>query len=101
MQLKQFAPATGATEQADPAAGALVFILRYGYTLATVTPYCQAFVDAIKATFANGASDYRRDSRMWLFDEDDEPKVMQLIKTHFPTAIVKHFVSTDELISAV
>ena len=101
MQLKQFAPATGATGQESPAAGALILVCRFGYTLATVTPFSQAFVDAIKATFANGASDYRRDSRMWLFDEDDEPKVMQLIKTHFPTAIVKHFVSTDELMSAV
>ena len=78
----------------------MIFIFHYGYTIGTVTPFCQAFVDAVKATFSNGASDYRRDSRVWLFDCADEPKVLQLIAEHFPTATVKHFVSTDELVSA-
>lgn len=78
----------------------MIFIFHYGYTIGTVTPFCQAFVDAVKATFSNGASDYRRDSRVWLFDEQDEAKVMQLINAHFPAATVKHFVSTDELVSA-
>lgn len=78
----------------------MIFIFHYGYTIGTVTPYSQPFVDAVKATFKNGASDYRRDSRVWLFDEADEPKVMQLIGAHFPQATVKHFISTDELVPA-
>lgn len=78
----------------------MIFIFHFDYSIGTVTPYCQAFVDAVKATFSNGASDYRRDSRVWLFDCADESKVLQLIAEHFPTATVKHFVSTDELVSA-
>jgi hypothetical protein len=78
----------------------VIFIFHFDYSIGTVTPFCQAFVDAVKATFRNGASDYRRDSRVWLFDEADEPKVMQLIGAHFPQATIKHFISTDELVPA-
>ena len=78
----------------------MIFILHFDYSIGTVTPFNQAFVDAVKATFQSGASDYRRDSRVWLFDEQDESKVLQLIAEHFPAATVKHFVSTDELVSA-
>ena len=77
----------------------MIFILHYQYTIGTVTPFSKAFVNAIKATFKNGASDYRRDSRIWLFDQADELKVLQLIKTHFPTATVKHFLDMDELVA--
>jgi hypothetical protein len=77
----------------------MIFVFRYQYTIGVVSPFCQAFVDGIKATFKNGASDYRRDSRVWLFDEADEAKVLELVRAHFPQATVKHFISTDELIA--
>jgi|GEM_PF-5589114 len=76
----------------------MIFILHYGYTIGTVTPFSQAFVDAIKATFQNGASDYRRDCRVWLFDKMDESKVMQLLAEHFPSSPVKHFVDMAEVV---
>ena len=77
-----------------------IFVLHYQYTLATITPFNQSFVDAIKATFQNGASDYRRDSRVWLFDVMDEPKVMQLLAEHFPGSPIRHFIDMAELVSA-
>jgi len=77
----------------------VIFIFHYGYTIGTVTPFSQAFVDAVKATFQNGASDYRRDARVWLFDEADEAKVLDLVAAHFPQATVLHFVSTDQLVA--
>ena len=78
----------------------MIFIFHYGYTIGTVTPFCQAFVDAVKATFSNGASDYRRDSRVWLFDVMDEPKVMQLLAEHFPGSPIRQFIDMAELVSA-
>ena len=77
----------------------MIFVFHYGYTIGTVTPFNQAFVDAIKSAFQNGASDYRRDSRVWLFDEQDEAKVLELIGAHFPQATIKHFVDMTELIA--
>ncbi len=76
-----------------------IFVLHYQYTIGTVTPFNQAFVDAIKATFQNGASDYRRDCRVWLFDVMDETKVMQLIAEHFPNSPIRHFIDMAELVS--
>ena len=77
-----------------------IFVLRYQYTIGTVTPFNQAFVDAIKATFQNGASDYRRDCRVWLFDVMDETKVMQLLAEHFPYSPIRQFIDMAELVSA-
>jgi hypothetical protein len=76
----------------------MIFILHFGYSLATVTPYNQCFVNAIKVNFENGFSDYRRDSRVWLFDEQHEGKVLKLVAEHFPDAIIKHFVDRAELV---
>ncbi len=76
----------------------MIFILHYQYTIGTVTPFNQPFVDAIKATFRNGASDYRRDSRVWLFDKTHEATVLALVAQHFPEAFVKHFIDKDEVI---
>ncbi len=78
----------------------IIFILHYQYTIGTVTPFSPSFVEAIKATFRNGASDYRRDCRVWLFDVIDESKVLQLIAEHFPDSPVKHFVDMAEVVSA-
>ncbi len=74
-----------------------IFVLHYQYTIGTVTPFNQAFVDAIKATFQNGASDYRRDYRIWLFDVMDKSKVIQLLAEHFLGSPVKQFIDMAEV----
>jgi hypothetical protein len=73
----------------------MIFILHYEYTIVVVAPFKQSFVDALKVTFPNGVSDYRRDARVWLFDEEYETTVLKLIVEHYPLATVKHFIDRD------